>query len=182
MLTEKKKEEGENRTERQTRPGVVFLVGLDSLRAYIRGSTRNREMATDRVLTAISPKVLSAGLFLLLSVFIVFRADADTLEDQIADISGELMCPVCEGQSVAESNAQLARDMRVVIRAKLLEGKTKEEIIDYFISSYGETILASPPPRGFSAILWLLPILSVLIGAAIILRTIRAYKVEEKNN
>ena len=125
-------------------------------------------------------KTLSAGLFLSLAFFIAFHVNSDTLEDQIADISGELMCPVCEGQSVAESNAQLARDMRAIIKTKLLEGNTKEEIIDYFISSYGETILASPPPRGFSAILWLLPVLSVLIGAAIILRTIRSYRVEEK--
>lgn len=115
-----------------------------------------------------------------MAFFIAFQVNADTLEDQIAEISGELMCPVCEGQSVAESNAQLARDMRAIIKTKLLEGDTKEEIIDYFVSSYGETILASPPPKGFSAILWLLPVLSVLIGAAIILRTIRAYKVEEK--
>ena len=125
-------------------------------------------------------KFLSIGLFLALAFFIAFQVNADTLEDQIAEISGELMCPVCEGQSVAESNAQLARDMRAIIKTKLLEGDTKEEIIDYFVSSYGETILASPPPKGFSAILWLLPVLSVLIGAAIILRTIRAYKVEEK--
>ena len=125
-------------------------------------------------------KALSPALFLPLVFLIAFQVDADTLEDQVADISGELMCPVCEGQSVAESNAQLARDMRAIIKTKLLEGNTKEEIRDYFISSYGETILASPPPRGFSAILWLLPILSVLIGAAIILRTIRAYRVEEK--
>jgi len=125
-------------------------------------------------------KILSAGVFLSLAFFIAFQVDADTLEDQIAEISGELMCPVCEGQSVAESNAQLARDMRAVIKTKLLEGKSKEEIIDYFVSSYGETILASPPPKGFSVILWLLPVLSVLIGAAIILRTIYSYKVEEK--
>lgn len=125
-------------------------------------------------------KIISGGLVLSLALLIAFQVNADTLEDQIAEISGELMCPVCEGQSVAESNAQLARDMRAIIKTKLLEGHSKEEIIDYFISSYGETILASPPPRGFSAILWLLPVLSVLIGGAIILRTIRAYKVEEK--
>lgn len=125
-------------------------------------------------------KILNGGLVLSLALFIAFQANADTLEDQIAEISGELMCPVCEGQSVAESNAQLARDMRAVIKTKLLEGKSKEEIIDYFVSSYGETILASPPPRGFSVILWLLPVLSVLIGGAIILRTVYSYRVEEK--
>ncbi len=125
-------------------------------------------------------KILSGGLVLFLALFIAFQVNADTLEDQIAEISGELMCPVCEGQSVAESNAQLARDMRAVIKTKLLEGKSKEEIIDYFVSSYGETILASPPARGFSVILWLLPVLSVLIGGAIILRTVYSYRVEEK--
>ena len=125
-------------------------------------------------------KTLSVALFLSLALFLAFQADADTIEDQVAEISGELMCPVCEGQSVAESNAQLARDMRAVIKTKLLEGNTKEEIMDYFVSSYGETILASPPPKGFSVILWLLPVLSVLIGGAIILRTIHSYRVEEK--
>ena len=80
-----------------------------------------------------------------LALLIAFQVNADTLEDQIAEISGELMCPVCEGQSVAESNAQLAQDMRAIIRTKLLEGNTKEEVIDYFISSYGETILAPRP-------------------------------------
>ena len=125
-------------------------------------------------------KIPSAVLILSLALLIAFQVNADTLEDQIAEISGELMCPVCEGQSVAESNAQLARDMRAIIKTKLLEGKSKEEIIDYFVSSYGETILASPPPRGFSIILWLLPVLSVLIGGAIILRTVYSYKVEEK--
>ena len=125
-------------------------------------------------------KTLSAGLFFSLALLIALQVNADTLEDQIAEISGELMCPVCEGQSVAESNAQLARDMRAVIKTKLLEGRSKEEIIDYFVSSYGETILASPPPRGFSVILWLLPVLSVLIGAAVILRAVYSYKVEEK--
>ena len=125
-------------------------------------------------------KTLSVGLFLSLALFLAFQADGGTIEDQVAEISGELMCPVCEGQSVAESNAQLARDMRAVIKTKLLEGNTKEEIMDYFVSSYGETILASPPPKGFSVILWLLPVLSVLIGAAIILRTIHSYRAEEK--
>lgn len=125
-------------------------------------------------------KVLSGRLVLFLTLIIAFQVNADTLEDQIAEISGELMCPVCEGQSVAESNAQLARDMRAIIKTKLLEGHSKEEILDYFVSSYGETILASPPPRGFSVILWLLPVLSVLIGGAIILRTVYSYKVEEK--
>ncbi|MCY4261911.1 MAG: cytochrome c-type biogenesis protein CcmH [Candidatus Dadabacteria bacterium] len=125
-------------------------------------------------------KTARIAFFLHLVLLITFQVNADTLEDQIVEISGELMCPVCEGQSVAESNAQLARDMRAVIKTKLIEGKSKEEIVDYFISSYGETILASPSPRGFGFILWLLPILSIIIGTVIILRTIYSHKISER--
>lgn len=121
-----------------------------------------------------------AGIFLVLALFFAPPPGADTLEDRVADVSAGLMCPVCEGQSVAESNSQLARDMRALVRKQLEEGKTGEEIIGYFVSSYGETILAAPRPRGFAAVLWVLPVLSVLIGAAIILRTIRSYRKPEK--
>ena len=116
-----------------------------------------------------------AGIFFALALFFAPAPGADTLEDRVADISAKLMCPVCEGQSVAESNSQLARDMRALVRKQLEEGKTGEEIVGYFVSSYGETILAAPRPRGFGAVLWALPVLSVLIGAGIILRTVRSY-------
>ncbi len=116
-------------------------------------------------------------LFFLASATVVTASD--TVEDRITDVSAELMCPVCEGQSVAESNAQLARDMRALIKTKLQEGESKEEILNYFISKYGETILASPPKKGIGIILWLLPLLSVLIGAVVILRTIYSYKASE---
>lgn len=123
-----------------------------------------------------SAKGFQAGIFLVLGLFFAPTPGADTLEDRVADISAELMCPVCEGQSVAESNSQLARDMRALVRKQLEEGKTREEIVGYFVSSYGEAILAAPRPRGFGAVLWALPVLSVLIGAGIILRTIRSYQ------
>ena len=127
-----------------------------------------------------SAKGFQAGIFFVLALFFVPTPGADTLEDRVADVSAKLMCPVCEGQSVAESNSQLARDMRALVRKQLEEGKTGEEIVAYFVSSYGETILAAPRPRGFAAVLWVLPVLSVLIGAAIILRTIRSYRKPEK--
>lgn len=122
-----------------------------------------------------NPKGLRAGIFFVLALFFAPGPGADTFEDRVADISAELMCPVCEGQSVAESNSQLARDMRALVRKQLEEGKTREEIIGFFVSSYGETILAAPPPRGFATVLWVLPVLSVLIGAAVILRAVRSY-------
>ncbi len=87
----------------------------------------------------------------------------ETIDDQVTSIANLLMCPVCQGQSVGESNSNLAHDMRDIIRKQLEEGKSKDEILAYFVNSYGETILASPPPKGINWLLWLLP------GAAIIL-------------
>lgn len=116
---------------------------------------------------------------LILIVFFLvlpFCSYSDTIEDQVIEIAGELLCPVCQGQSVAESNSQLAQDMRATIRKKLIEGKTKEEIITYFKASYGDTILGSPPVKGFNLFLWLLPVLSLSIGVIIIFRVLQTYK------
>ncbi len=101
---------------------------------------------------------------------------SDTVEDQVTDIAGELLCPVCQGQSVAESNSQLAQDMRATIRKKLKEGESKEEIISYFRASYGDTILGSPPLKGINLFLWLLPVISLSIGVIIIFRVLQTYK------
>lgn len=123
-------------------------------------------------------KLLLILLLLIMPLFV----HSDTIEDQITDIGSELLCPVCQGQSVAESNSGLAQDMRATIRKKLKEGQTKEEIISYFRASYGDTILGSPPARGFNLFLWLLPVLSLSIGAIIIFRVLQTYKkpTEEK--
>lgn len=89
---------------------------------------------------------------------------AQSLDDRVNEISGLLMCPVCQGQSVSESNSNLAQDMRQIIRKQLQEGKSKEEILSYFVSSYGESILASPPAKGVSWLLWILPGLAIIFG------------------
>ncbi|MCH8014277.1 MAG: cytochrome c-type biogenesis protein CcmH, partial [Candidatus Dadabacteria bacterium] len=75
-----------------------------------------------------------------------------------------LMCPVCQGQSVGESNSNLAHDMRDIIRKQLEDGKSREEILAYFVNSYGESILASPPPKGINWLLWLLPGIAIVFG------------------
>ena len=88
----------------------------------------------------------------------------ESLDDRVNEIAHLLMCPVCQGQSVAESNSNLAQDMRQIIRKQLEEGKSKDEVIAYFVNSYGETILASPPPKGVNWLLWVLPALAIVFG------------------
>lgn len=112
----------------------------------------------NRYLAAFS---IFALLFLILQAGI---GSAESLDDRVNEIAHQLMCPVCQGQSVAESNSNLAQDMRQIIRKQLEEGKTKEEVIAYFVNRYGETILASPPPKGVNWLLWVLPALAIVFG------------------
>jgi len=89
---------------------------------------------------------------------------SESIDDEAREISYLLMCPVCQGQSVAESNSDLAKDMRSIIRQKLEAGESKEEIINYFVDRYGESILGYPPVKGVNLLLWILPALAVVLG------------------
>ena len=106
-----------------------------------------------------------------------------SIDDRTKEISYLLMCPVCQGQSVGESNSNLANDMRDIIRKQLEQGKSKEEVLAYFVNSYGESILATPPPKGIDWLLWLLPALGIIIGGiGITLFLFKAQKDERKEN
>lgn len=91
-------------------------------------------------------------------------ASGESVLDRADTVARQLMCPVCAGQSVAESNADLARDMRKIIRKKIENGETNEEIILWFREKYGDTILAEPPMKGFNLIVWLLPLAAAIAG------------------
>lgn len=107
-------------------------------------------------------------LFLILALSVLGAIAQEGIDDQVTSIANLLMCPVCQGQSVGESNSNLANDMRDIIRKQLEEGKSQEEILAYFVSSYGESILASPPPKGINWLLWLLPGAGIIVGGIII--------------
>ena len=119
--------------------------------------------------------------FLIIFAFIAPLAIAEeTIDDQVTSIANLLMCPVCQGQSVGESNSNLAHDMRDIIRKQLEEGKTKDEILAYFVNSYGETILASPPPKGINWLLWLLPGVGIIVGGVVI--TLFLFRAQNEDN
>lgn len=98
---------------------------------------------------------------------------APTLEDQVYAIANELMCPVCSGQTVAESNSTLAQQMRAQIRERLLRGETREQILAYFVSQFGESVLAAPPKRGAGLALWLAPVIVFVVGVVLMVRYLR---------
>ena len=81
-----------------------------------------------------------------------------------------LRCVVCEGQSLAESDATLARQMRTEIRRMLHEEKSPEEIVHFFQSRYGDTVLMSPPLAPRTYLLWAAPLVLLVIGVALLVR------------
>jgi cytochrome c-type biogenesis protein CcmH len=89
----------------------------------------------------------------------------DPLERQMLEIAKELRCAVCQNQPISESNADLARDMRDIIREQLQAGKTRAEIMQYFVDRYGNYVLMKPPVQGPGTLLWLLPALLAAILA-----------------
>ncbi len=83
------------------------------------------------------------------------------------------MCPVCAGQTVAESSSQLAEQMRQVIRERLQAGQSRNEIIGYFVTQFGEGVLAAPPPRGGGLVLWLSLPAALAAGVFVVQRFVR---------
>ena len=99
---------------------------------------------------------------------------ADTTQEQAARaLFHELRCVVCEGQSIADSDAVLAAQMRARVRDLIAEGKTPEEVLAYFRTSYGEHILMTPPLGQKTALLWLAPLLLLGVGVYLVARTTR---------
>ena len=84
------------------------------------------------------------------------------------DISKNIRCMVCQNQSIDESNAPLAKDLRILIRNKIKDGKKDEEIYKFLTDRYGDFILLKPPFKLNTLALWLLPFVFVLIGIFIV--------------
>ena len=79
-----------------------------------------------------------------------------------------LRCLVCQGQSVADSNSEFAQTLKLVVKEKIKEGKTDEEIYSFLIEKYGEWIVYKPPLNKVNLLLWLLPYLAFVSGGVII--------------
>tara|TARA_Y100000766_G_C18791204_1_gene548295 strand:+ start:53 stop:421 length:369 start_codon:yes stop_codon:yes gene_type:complete len=85
------------------------------------------------------------------------------LEKIAREIGKELRCLVCQNEDIQNSNADIAKDLRKVVRKKLTEGETKEQIITFIHSKYGDFVLFKPPVRFDTLGLWLLPILFFVV-------------------
>lgn len=91
--------------------------------------------------------------------------DNPVLEQRARSLSAGLRCLVCQNQSIDDSNAELARDLRLLVRERLVKGDSDKQVLDYVVSRYGEFVLLSPRLSNRTWLLWGTPALMLLAGA-----------------
>ena len=86
------------------------------------------------------------------------------LESRARDISQGLRCLVCQNQAIDDSNAPLAKDLRIIVRERLTAGDSDTQVVDYVVKRYGNYVLLKPPFQADTLLLWLLPFLLMALG------------------
>ena len=94
-------------------------------------------------------------------------------ENRARDLSKGIRCLVCQNQSIDDSDSDLAKDLRRIIRKKIIQGETDNEIIQYLVDKYGNFILMKPPLYQDTYILWISPLLLMLVGITIMYFTLK---------
>jgi cytochrome c-type biogenesis protein CcmH len=100
-------------------------------------------------------------------------AEDPVLEKRVIELATELRCLVCQNQSLADSNAPLAVDLRNQIRERMREGQSESQIVDFMVARYGDFVLYRPPVKGTTALLWFGPILLVAVGLVVLFVRLR---------
>ena len=129
------------------------------------------------------PKFSLASLVFLLTLLLAGAAQAVKPDEMLADpaleeraraLSEGLRCMVCQNQSIDESDADLARDLRILVRERLKAGDTDKQVLDYVVSRYGEFVLLKPRFDLRNALLWGTPVLLLLAGGFFMFRVARS--------
>ena len=112
---------------------------------------------------------LTAVLAVLIALAVTACAtETPTLEERAQSIDQRLMCPVCPAESIDQSQADVAVQMRELVREKLRAGESEDDILDFFVERYDKGVLAEPPAEGFNILVWVIPPLALLLGLALI--------------
>ena len=125
-------------------------------------------------------------ILLLVMAFVMTPAQAGPVvtydfatEEQEAlfnKLSNELRCLVCQNQSIADSNADLATDLREEMYAMLQQGKSEKEIVDFMVARYGDFVLYRPPMKPMTYVLWFGPAIALVVGFFVVINIVRKQK------
>ena len=103
----------------------------------------------------------------------VITKDDPVLEKRVMELSTHLRCLVCQNQTIADSNAELAVDLKNQVREKLRQGQSEQEILDYMVKRYGEFVLFSPLVKSTTWLLWFGPLLLLIVGLGVLIVNLR---------
>lgn len=121
--------------------------------------------------------LLLATLFAsLVVVSVVYAQKYVPTDDDVLRVAKNLYCPVCPNTPLDVCETKACQDWRAQIREQLSEGWTDQQIIDYFVAQYGERVLAEPKRKGFTSLVWLLPVIVVLVGLGIVYEILRNWR------
>jgi cytochrome c-type biogenesis protein CcmH len=104
-----------------------------------------------------------------------FAQDTTPTDDEVNAIAKQLYCPVCENTPLDVCPTEACRQWRELIRDQLAEGKTEEEIKQYFVANYGARVLSEPPRTGFNWLVYIIPPVLILAGAVFLFNAFRAW-------
>tara|TARA_B100001027_G_scaffold210302_1_gene177305 strand:+ start:486 stop:875 length:390 start_codon:yes stop_codon:yes gene_type:complete len=118
-------------------------------------------------------------LFLIIDIKPLFTVEPNEIisnpiyETRARDLSKGIRCLVCQNQSIDDSDSDLAKDLRKIIRKKIIQGETDNEITQYLVDKYGNFILMKPPLYQDTYILWISPLLLMIVGITIMYFTLK---------
>jgi cytochrome c-type biogenesis protein CcmH len=118
-------------------------------------------------------RLLAIGLFAVFALQVAAVAPPEKLSNPVFEaravaLQKQLRCLVCQGESLDESNAPLAADLRRLIRERIAAGDTDDGVRHYLVARYGQFILMKPPVEGATYLLWFAPLLAVIIGTGLL--------------
>ena len=117
-------------------------------------------------------------LFLLLLSGVAAAQDHEPTDDEVNAIAKQLYCPVCENIPLDVCPTQACVQWREIIRQKLTEGWTEDQIKQYFVDQYGDRVLATPPARGLNWLVYILPPAVFVVGPYLLFRVVRGWRAQ----
>lgn len=117
-----------------------------------------------------------ASLFVVSAVFAQEGQPGYPTANDVNRVAKQLYCPVCPNTPLDVCETKACEDWRAQIRDQLSEGWTDQQVIDYFVAQYGERVLAEPQRKGFTSLVWFLPLIAVLLGLGIVYEILKNWR------
>ena len=114
-----------------------------------------------------------------IAVYVVYAQDGGKIpvtDDQVNAVAKKLYCPVCPNTPLDVCETKACQDWLAQIRDQLAKGWKEEQIIAYFVAQYGERVLGEPQRKGFTSMVWVLPLISIILGLVIVWQVLRSWK------